>query len=285
MVLSRPNPDPAKPPIAIDVAEICVCDLRDVPGGWAHEELANSVNQDKICIDPRLGRVLLGANISGPILGSFHSGFSRPIGGGEYERTPSGDSLATQRSAARGEALQPHLDAIAAGGRLVIEDSLTYAQTPVFKVDGVTDPGAPGIEVVVTARNGARPLIALAGDTALDIGARGTLVLEGLVISGGALQLAAAADLEPRELVLRDCTLVPGLALQSRRHCGVTRGGEPGRRAFLRQGHAGALHHRAPDGGRRCRGRARGVHRRCRRAGKRGLCRRQHGSSPARNSP
>ena len=50
------------------------------------------------------------------------------------------------------------------GGRLVIEDSLTYAQTPVFKVDGVTAPGAPGIEVVVTARNGARPLIAAGGD-------------------------------------------------------------------------------------------------------------------------
>jgi hypothetical protein len=213
MVLSRPDPDPAQPPLAIDVAEICVCDLRDVPGGWAHEELANSVNQDKLCIDPRLGRVLLGANIGGPILGSFHSGFSRPIGGGEYERTPADDSLATQRSAARGEALQPHLDAIAAGGRLVIEDSLTYAQSPAFKVDGLTDPGAPGIEVVVTARNGARPLLALAGDTALDIGARGTLVLEGLVISGGALQLAAAGDLEPRELRLRDCTLVPGLAL------------------------------------------------------------------------
>jgi hypothetical protein len=213
VMLARPDPDPAEPPIAIDVAEICVCDLRDVPGGWAHEELANSVNQDKICIDPRLGRVLLGANISGPILGSFHSGFSRPIGGGEYERSPSGVSLATQRSAARGELLQPHLDAIASGGRLVIEDSRTYGQTPAFKVDGVTGAGARGIEVVVTARDGARPLLALAGDTALDVGARGSLVLEGLVISGGALRLAAAGDLEPRALTLRDCTLVPGLTL------------------------------------------------------------------------
>jgi hypothetical protein len=33
------------------------------------------------------------------------------------------------------------------------------------------------------------------------------------VISGGALELAAAADDEPRELVLRDCTLVPGRRL------------------------------------------------------------------------
>ena len=72
---------------------------------------------------------------------------------------------------------------------------------------------APGLEVVVTARNGARPLIAASGPIALDIGARGRLVLDGLVISGGALQLAAAADDEPRELVLRHCTLVPGLAL------------------------------------------------------------------------
>jgi hypothetical protein len=214
MVLSRPNPDLTKPPIAIDVADIRVCDLRDVPGGWAHEQLANNVHEDGICIDPRLGRVLLGANISGPILGSFHSGFSRPIGGGEYERSPSGESLAKQRRAGRGELLQPHLVAMAPGGRLVIEDSLIYAQTPVFEVDGVTDPGKPGIEVVVTAREGARPLIAMAADTTLRIGARGRLVLEGLVVSGGALQLAAAADLEPRELVLRDCTLVPGSALK-----------------------------------------------------------------------
>jgi hypothetical protein len=53
----------------------------------------------------------------------------------------------------------------------------------------------------------------LGQNTVLDIGARGRLVLEGLVIGGGALQLKAAPDTEPRELVLRDCTLVPGLAL------------------------------------------------------------------------
>jgi hypothetical protein len=213
IVLLRPDPDPAKPPTAVPVTDICVGDLRDVPGGWAHEALADSVNQHKICIDPHLGRVLLGASVSGPLLASFHSGFSRPIGGGEYARSPSGASAATQDSAARGEPLQPHLDHIASGGRLIIEDSLTYTPTPVFKVNGVTDPGAPGIEVVVTARDAARPLIPLGQNTVLEIGARGRLVLEGLVISGGALQLKAAPDTETRELVLRDCTLVPGLAL------------------------------------------------------------------------
>ena len=47
-------------------------------------------------------------------------------------------------------------------------------QTPIFKVDGVTAPGAPGLVVVVAARNPARPLIAAGGDVTLAIGARGT---------------------------------------------------------------------------------------------------------------
>lgn len=73
--------------------------------------------------------------------------------------------------------------------------------------------GAPGLVATVAARNPARPLIAATGPIPLTIGARGRLVLDGLVIAGGALRLTAAADDEPRELVLRDCTLVPGLTL------------------------------------------------------------------------
>ncbi len=212
IVLSRPDANPANPPVPIDVEDICVCDLRDVPTGWAHE---TAVDPDEIAIDPRLGRVVVGANITGPILATFHTGFSRPIGGGEYERGLDGGSLAIQRTAVGGEPLQLHLDAITAGGRLIIGDSVTYTETPVFTVDGVTAPGTPGIEVVVTARNGARPLIAAAGPILLDIGARGRLVLEGLAISGGELQMVAAPDDEPRHLILRHCTLVPGLTLNS----------------------------------------------------------------------
>jgi hypothetical protein len=213
LVLSRPHANPALPPIPITVSDICICDLRDVAGGWAHEV---TLAADKISIDPRLGRVLLGTSITGSILGTFHSGFSRPIGGGEYERSLVGDLLATQHSASRGEPLQPHLDAISGGGRLLIEDSLSYAQTPVFKVDGVTAPGAPGNEVVVAARNRARPLIVAGSSVQLQIGARGRLVLDGLVISGAELRLVIApGDVEPRELVLRHCTLVPGFALNT----------------------------------------------------------------------
>lgn len=213
LVLLRPNFNPALPPIPIPTSEICICDLRDVPGGWAHE---TTLEANKIAIDPRLGRVLFGTAVSGPILGAYHYGSSRPIGGGEYERSPTDVTAGVRRSARGAEALQPHLDAIAGGGRLVIEDSLTYPETPVFKVDPVIAAGAPGHEVVVAARNGARPLLAAGGTLQLQIGARGRLVLDGLVISGGELQVqVAAGDLEPRELVLRHCTLVPGLTLNS----------------------------------------------------------------------
>jgi hypothetical protein len=212
LVLWRPGP----PVTAVPVGGVRVCNLSDIrdAGGtviaWNHEA---SVQPGTIGIDPERGRVLLGGPGDGPLLATFHYGAARAIGGGEYERAPEGDELATQLTVANGDPLQPQLDAVASGGRLLVGDSLTYAQTPVFKVDDVLAAGAPGITVVVAAADGARPLIAAGGDVILDIGARGRLVLDGLVISQAPLRLSAAADDEPRELVLRDCTLVPGLAL------------------------------------------------------------------------
>jgi hypothetical protein len=213
---------PPNNPPSPAVPELRIADLRDIVDGsgnvigWAHE----AVLQPKdIAIDPERGRVLLGGerateNAEVPFLASFHYGFSRPIGGGEYERSPDGDDLTVQHSVTGGGDLQPMLDDLALGGRLVINDSLTYTAGAIH-VAGVTAPDAKGIKVVVTARNGARPLIAATGEIALEIGARGRLVLEGLVISGGALKLDSSVDNERRELVLRDCTLVPGLALNA----------------------------------------------------------------------
>jgi hypothetical protein len=208
---------PGNPPTPVSVEKIRVCDLRDILDGggnviaWNHEA---AVPAGTIGFDPERGRVLLGAPADGPLLATFHYGSVREFAGGEYQRTPQGDDLANQQAVANSGPLQPALDTIAGGGRLLIGDSRTYVQTPVFKVNDVTVAGAPGLLVVAAARNPARPLIAAGGDISLSIGARGTLVIDGLVFSGGALHLAAAADDEPRELVLRDCTLVPGLRLK-----------------------------------------------------------------------
>jgi hypothetical protein len=202
---------PGTPPTPVPLSQVRICDLRDTPTGWAHEA---AVPAGSIGLDPERGRVLLGAPGDGPLLATFHHGQPSAIGGGEYARTPEGQTLAPQRSAQAGEALQPHLEAIAAGGRLVIGDSQAYGQTPVFKVDAVLTPDTAGHAVVVAAADGTRPVVLAGGDINLAIGARGRLVIDGLVFAGGPLRLLATADDEPRELVLRDCTLVPGVSLQ-----------------------------------------------------------------------
>jgi hypothetical protein len=200
----------------VSVNDVVIADLRDIldTGGnvvaWNHQD---GIPDGKIAVDPERGRVLLGNGIIGPLLATFHYGSIRTIGGGDYERTPLGEDLLNQQSIGNGDPLQPALDDLRAGGRLMIGDSLTYAPTPTFRVDGVTTPNVPGITVVVAAHDSVRPLIAATSDISLEIGARGRLILDGLVFAGGALRLAAAPDVEPRELVLRDCTLVPGSAL------------------------------------------------------------------------
>ena len=194
-------------PTPVSVARICVCDLRDILDssgnvtGWNHEQ---RIGTGKIGIDPERGRVLLGSSRDGPLLATFHYGQAREIGGGEYKRAPASNEAAAERTVNRGNALQPHLNAIAGGGQLTIEDSYTYAESPAFKATG---------SVVVAADNGARPLVAAAADMALAIGPKGRLVIDGLVVSGGMLHLPASADDQERELVLRDCTLVPGRTL------------------------------------------------------------------------
>ncbi|MBR0846469.1 hypothetical protein JQ543_01840 [Bradyrhizobium diazoefficiens] len=207
---------PGSPPVPVPTAKVRVCDLRDILDGggnvigWAHEA---AVPAGTIGFDPERGRVLLGDSADGPLLATFHYGTARQIGGGEYPRVPAeGDSL-NEQAVGAGGAWQPKLDLIRTGGRLTIGDSLTYAETPTFEVDDVLGNATPH-HVVVAAHDQTRPLLAASGEITLDIGARGRLTLDGLVISGGALHLAAFADVEQRELVLRDCTLVPGLTLE-----------------------------------------------------------------------
>jgi hypothetical protein len=206
---------PGNPPVPVPVASVRICDLRDILDaggnvvGWNHEA---AVPAGTIGLDPERGRILLGAAGDGPLLATFHYGAAREIGGGQYQRVPAGANLTTQRLVSGGSPLQPDLNAVAGGGRVLIGDSLTYAETPTFRVDSVVAPAA-GLQVVVAARNPARPLIAATGNVTLAIGAQGCLILDGLVLSGGALRLAAQGDHELRELILRDCTLVPGRSL------------------------------------------------------------------------
>jgi hypothetical protein len=65
--------------------------------------------------------------------------------------------------------------------------------------------------VTLRASDRARPIVLAGGPIVLDAGPGATVVLEGLLLAGGPVVLDEQADDEPRHVILRHCTLVPGL--------------------------------------------------------------------------
>jgi hypothetical protein len=205
LVLELQGATPADPPVLIPRSDIRICDLSDVVDGggtvtgWAHQPLPGS---GKVAIDPVLGRIALGDAPATPLLASFHYGFTLAIGGGEYERGTA-TQLQPIQTINAGAPLQPALNAVQSGGSVEVTDSYIYQETPSITVD-------PGASVTLRATNGNRPLLLASGDINLSLGAESTLILEGWVVNGGTLAMADFGDDEPRKLILRDCTLVPG---------------------------------------------------------------------------
>jgi hypothetical protein len=193
-------------------ANVRICDLSDFGGGWAHEPTPGS---DTVAIDPVLGRVYFSDPIpvSARPVGTYHYGSALEVGGGGYDRgdPPVPDTPPT--TVASGGALQPALDALTGGGIVEITDSWRYEQTPSLAPTG-------GAHLTLRSTNRQRPLLLASGPIQLNGDADSTVVLDGLLIAGGPLVLPAQADVEPRHLILRHCTLVPGLTR--------TEAGEPG---------------------------------------------------------
>jgi len=187
------------------------CDLSNVTGGWAHEPAAGS---DTVAVDPALGRVCFADPLpTGAVaLGSFHYGAAVEVGGGGYDRGDPAPAADPPVTVEEGAALQPALDSVDGGGVVEVADSWRYAQTPVLGAEA-------GAHVTLRSANRQRPLLAATGPVRVNAAAGSTVVIDGLLIAGGPLVLAEQADAEPRHLVLRHCTLVPGLTR--------TAGGEP----------------------------------------------------------
>lgn len=212
-------------PTPVLPADVRICDLSDVPGGtdWAHRPPAG-----KVAVDPVLGRVSFGSALAANqrVLGTVCVGMAVPVGAGASIRRAAA-SPAPVGSASGGENLQPLLDGIKAGGTLEISDSDRYAQSLTVAATSAAV-GDPDTEVWVVAAQEARPSIVAATSVKLVQGPRTTVVLDGLLISGGPLVLDEVGDGRARTVILRNCTLVPG---QSRTPDG--RPAQPGRAGLL----------------------------------------------------
>jgi hypothetical protein len=179
--------------------KVRICDLSDAPGDWAH---APTPGSGEIAIDPVLGRVYFPDPITGSVraVATFHYGTAMRIGGGGYDRSP----YVTDGPVVSDPDLQTALDQVKTGGTVEVEDNGRYAQTPSITTDDA-------MTVVLRAADRHRPLISAVGPIALKPGKDGTIVLDGLMISGGPLVLEDTGDIAVRKVILKHCTLVPGL--------------------------------------------------------------------------
>ena len=227
-----------------DISLICSHDLSDNPtsqaGNWS------CVPQNKIAIDPLLGRIELGLQVPVPesLRISYSYGFPAEIAGGPYDRTPNlSTSIAStfNFTAIVGSAATPTLeDAIAAwnllapgsSGRIILPDFESFD----IDLTGINAINIPSLSRLWILSAQSHPSVSptdftfdsscvtLRGDIEVNGAASvteegttrpmGQLFLSGLWLSGS---LTLHGD--PVSLSIADCTLVPGRAL--------TRAGSP----------------------------------------------------------
>jgi hypothetical protein len=197
-----------------DKKNIIVCNLTD----WIN--LPTNV----IAVDPVLGRVAFPEDQTDEVLVSFHYGFSANGGGGEYKRL---SAFATRQSEVLDANGKPIVNKVsntffkdaadhgvdfqtintalaqlsAKGGAVEIMNSGRYTET--LTLD------ATGKLIELRAADGRRPTIILGGDLEITGGKDDEVIIDGLLIAGGALKVTG--DLG--RLKLRHCTFVPGISL------------------------------------------------------------------------
>ncbi|SJM91926.1 conserved hypothetical protein [Crenothrix polyspora] len=197
-------------------SKIMACDLSDSgANNWAHLPKAGFY-----AIDPVLGRVACGSKPKTVKL-TYHRGFSADLGGGEYSRELLKDSEAKIILQVPKDypTIQGALDALKGGNGIVkILDSGRYEEALNVSV-------LAGQHITVFAKDGCFPTIVLPikGELTVSGGKNSLFVLDGVMLTANRkLSLAdqkplrllhVPSDSGALKLVIRHCTLVPGLAL------------------------------------------------------------------------
>jgi hypothetical protein len=186
----------------LDADEVEACDLSDVETGWAH------AGQEKVAIDPVLGRIAFPEDVGEPVVVTYHYGGVADIGGGEYDRTPTGsEATALEREVPADQpTIELALGDLDGAGAVEITGSGRYEETPALEV-------AADSRLALRAGTGSRPFLQLSGDLVVAGGDSGEVTLDGLLIEGGRVVVPESIDgTENRLQRLRivHCTLVPG---------------------------------------------------------------------------
>lgn len=197
----------------VDLADVRICDLSDDPddpGAWLHEP---QPGEAVVAIDPVLGRLAVAEPPDGgeELIATIHHGSAVAVGGGGYDRAASMRLVDPVTEVAAGGSLVAALNSIAHGGTVEIVDNERYT-LPATIAAAAPPAGSPPEHVRLRSSNRRRPLLTRSGgQTHLAMDPDTTIELNGLHLSGAPLVIDEAAGTASRTLILRHCTLVPGL--------------------------------------------------------------------------
>lgn len=188
--------------------KIRFCDLADGGTGWA-----NAPGGDWYAIDPQRGRIYLPQATGSEDLKvtmDFHYGSAAALGGGEYDREVNMTTLTqTPIRLVAGDALGDALKTLygnSEGGVIEIEDSGVF-----------TDAGNVGFRLQQKAhgelRSANRRRAVINGGLLVEGQEGAVATLDGLLITDSPVQVPETEANQLSGLILRHCTLVPGLAL------------------------------------------------------------------------
>jgi hypothetical protein len=184
---------------------VVVCNLDDDGAGWAHQ--APTL---KYAIDPVLGRIAVAPDLPEPesVEVTYHDGFSADLGGGEYSRPREADAPTTTilRVPDDHPTIAAALAALGGDGVIEITDSGRYEDTLAVSVS------AAG-HLILRAAEQCRPTLILGGELAIAGGTDSAMTLDGLLVAGDRLRVAAAAGNLLSRLRVTHSTLVPGRTL------------------------------------------------------------------------
>ena len=188
----------------VPLAEIRAADLGDRGSGgaepWNHVESAGHT-----LIDPERGRFVVGANRPGPVRVSCHFARAFEIGGGEQARGASIGSVEDGETLPPSVAIATRITGRGGTGTFLLEQSSHYQTGAAI---AVPDDGL----LRILAADGRFPTVKLPAVLTITLGKRARVELNGLRLHGGLVRVEGDAE-APGELLLRDCTLVPGQSL------------------------------------------------------------------------
>jgi hypothetical protein len=211
----------------VPVTRIVACDLSDDGGDWNHSphpaltaaELAEVEGGDPlqpaenalIRIDPALGRIAFPNPEQRVLRATWHRGFPAPIGGGEYNRAAELQTrpgiVVTPFPGGPHATLQDAVDEIGVGGGIIEIRSNDVLPAP------TTIEVAAGIELIVRAGDGFRPILRAAEPLLISGGEGARVTIDGVIIEGAPVRIIPDADdVSLDEVTLAHVTLIPGLS-------------------------------------------------------------------------